>query len=321
MKSGAYTRVGSGFRRNRTWSFRVCSVECLESRHLLSAMGLAAMTAVPDLVLAPNPGGSASPDAQPPGYSPAQVRHAYGFDQVKFGSTPGDGRGQTIAIVDAYNDPKIKSDLATFDSKFKLPAPPSFLVLNQTGRTKLPAANGGWAQEISLDVEWAHAIAPKANILLVESTTSGFNDMLQAINYARNRVGVSAVSMSFTFSDFSSEANYDSYFTTPAGHTGVSFVAASGDSGNLSAWPDASPNVLSVGGTSLTLDASNNRLSETAWSGSSGGPSAYEPVPSYQQGLPGADPNFRSMPDVSYNANPNTGVAIYDSFAFQGFKG
>ena len=104
----------------------------------------------------------------PVGLTPDQVRTAYGFDDIDFGGIAGDGSGQTIAIVNAHSDPTIVNDLAVFDRTFGLPAPPSFTIVNQYGGSKLPSKNRGWAEEIALDVEWAHAIAPGANILLVE---------------------------------------------------------------------------------------------------------------------------------------------------------
>ena len=159
----------------------------------------------------------------------------------------GTGAGQTIAIVDAYNDPNIKSDLQVFDNQFGIAAPPSFNVVNQTGGANLPAADAGWSMEIALDVEWAHAIAPGANILLVEANSSSINDLVGAVNYARQAPGVTTVSMSWGGSEFAGESTYDSYFTTPAGHAGVSFVAASGDSGGSGEWPAVSPNVLGGG--------------------------------------------------------------------------
>src|SRR5262249_29788978 len=155
---------------------------------------------------------------------------------------------------------------------------------NQNGGTTMPAASVSWGLEISLDVQWAHAIAPKANILLVEANSSSFADLITAVNYARNQPGVSVISMSFGGGGGSGETPYDAYFTTPAGHNGVTFVASSGDSGSAGApeSPSVSPNVLAVGGTQLTTDAAGNILSETGWSGSGGGISLYEGQPAYQ---------------------------------------
>ncbi len=153
-------------------------LEALEPRQLLSASGFK-----PDYYLIPHAGSSIS------GYTPAQIRAAYGFNNVSFGSTAADGRGQTIAIIDAYNDPNITSDLAAFDSKFGIAAPASFKIVNQNGGTSLPGTDPsqGWEGETALDVEWAHAIAPGANILLVEANNASDSNLFAAVNYARQQ--------------------------------------------------------------------------------------------------------------------------------------
>src|SRR5207237_345698 len=153
----------------------------------------------------------------------------------------GDGAGTTIAIVDAYDDPKIANDLHQFDVAWGLPDP-VFTKVNQTGGTTYPAANGGWASEIALDVEWAHAIAPKANILLVEASSNSYANLFAAVQYAAKQPGVVAVSMSFGGGEFSGETSYDSVFLTPSGHNGVTFIASSGDSGAPVSYPAGSPN-------------------------------------------------------------------------------
>jgi subtilase family serine protease len=257
--------------------------------------------------------------AAPAGLSPAQIRHAYGFDATVFSNNGtiygATGRGQTIAIVDAYSDPSIAGDLRTFDSTYALPNTDinGNFVLTVATPEGTPIVDGGWAQEISLDVEWAHAVAPKADILLVEAASDSFPDLMNAVNYAKTQTGVVAVSMSWGGGEFRGEVNYDSVFTTPAGHTdnnglagGVTFVTASGDSGAGTSYPASSPNVIAVGGTTLNVDAAGNYLTETAWSGSGGGNSRIEQT---------------SMPDVAYNADPNTGYAVYDSTSYQGESG
>lgn len=244
--------------------------------------------------------------------TPAQVSHAYGVDQVIFGSVKGDGTGQTIAIIDAYDAPNINSDLAAFNAAFGLPntdgkGAPVLTVAKPSGT---PAYNANWALETTLDVEWAHAIAPGAHILLVEAASSGLSDLLAAVDYARNQPGVSVVSMSWGAGEFSFESLYDSYFTTPSGHQGVSFVASSGDQGGAGNWPALSTNVLAVGGTSLyTSDSLGTYSSEVGWSGSGGGISAYESKPTYQSSVTQSSTN-RTGPDVSYDADPNTGVQV-----------
>jgi hypothetical protein len=268
------------------------------------------------------------PGQTPAGFWPAQIRHAYGFDQLSL-----DGTGQTIAIVDAYRAPTMAADLKVFDTQFGLLDPPSFKQVNQLGGgdASVPTAPGGdWEVEEALDVEWAHAIAPKASILLVEANSASLNDLMTAVNTARNAPGVVVVSLSWGGSEFAGQNSYDSYFTTPAGHTGVTFVAASGDSGSPASWPAVSPNVLAVGGTSLQMDAANNWTSESGWSGSGGGPSGFYSQPAYQTAYAtspyvlntlGNTVLFnmpRGNPDVAYNADPGIGFAVYDSFPYYG---
>jgi hypothetical protein len=240
-------------------------------------------------------------------YNPAQMAHGYGFDQPDLpDGTVGDGTGQTIAIVDAFNAPNIFTDLQRFDLQWGLPDP-NFTVATPQGQ---PANNNGWALEASLDVEWAHAMAPGASIVLVESLNNGYGNMLGAVDYAAQQTGASVVSMSWGSGEFSFETSsfYDGRF---AGYSNLAFVASSGDSGAPPIWPSVSPNVVSVGGTRLNLDGGGNYLSETGWSGGGGGISAFESQPAYQNGV--SDPwstSQRTSPDVAYNADPGTGVYV-----------
>ena len=248
-------------------------------------------------------------------FTPSQIRHAYGFDLVT-----NQGAGQTIALVDAYDDANAANDLAVFSKQFNLPACTTangcFRQLYSNGRK--PSANANWAVEISLDIQWAHAIAPQAKILLVEAPSNNLSDLLSAVDFAV-RNGASVVSMSWTSAELSSERNLDNHFVS----TGVTFLAASGDSGAGVNYPAASPDVIAVGGTSLTLDKSGNYSSESAWSGSGGGLSKYEyePVPQAQFPIANDIHGTRGVPDVSYNANPGTGYAIYDSIGVSGYSG
>jgi hypothetical protein len=285
------------------------AVEPLEARCLLSGVDWAEP-------LAAEEAGPLYGSASPGGYTPAQMRHAYGYDQIFFegGSIVGDGTGQTIAIVNAYHTPNAAADLAAFSTYFGLPAPPSFVQVDQYGGTSFPGSSPGWALETALDVQWAHALAPGASILLVEANSASFSDLMAAVDYARNYEGVSVVSLSWGANEFSTETNRDQYFTTPAGHTGVTFVGAAGNSGGPGVYPAYSPNVLAVGGTTLTLDAAGNRISETAWSGSGGGISQYEAQPYWQNGVVTQTTTHRAMPDVAFEANPSTGVPVYDTY-------
>jgi subtilase family serine protease len=258
----------------------------------------------------------AGPNASGPlTYTPQQISQAYGFNSTTLpGGQLATGAGQTIAVVDAYYDPNIAGDLATFDAQFGLRAPPSFQQVRMGGVT---ATDSGWATETSLDVEWAHAVAPQANILLVDAASNGFTDLFNAVSYAASQPGVSVVSMSWGGGEFPGENSYDNVFTTPAGHSSVTFVASSGDGGAGVSYPAASPNVLAVGGTSLYLTPSNNYSSESGWSGSGGGYSRVEREPSYQQGVQKS--GRRTNPDVAYNADPNTGVYVYDTLGQGGW--
>ena len=325
-------------------------IEGLESRQLLSATGVhhghrqphagtaATMTARHDFVLNRHAGSNRPMTATSPvGLTPATVRHAYGIDALSFNGVSGDGTGQTIAIVDAYNAPTIQTDLHTFDQSFGL-SDPSITVTNETGSTTAlpgvdPAGKGGWAVETSLDVEWAHAVAPAAKILLVEANSASDADLFQAVDTARRASGVSVVSMSWGGQEYSGDSAYDSYFTTPAGHTGVTFVASSGDSGAYASggatpaveYPAASPNVLAVGGTRLSVDSSGNYLSESGWGngttsgtngGAGGGISQYTSQPTYQRGVVTQSSVARTVPDVAFLADPASGVSVVDSYDY-----
>jgi subtilase family serine protease len=238
------------------------------------------------------------------GLTTAQMWHAYGFDQIRYsfqGATYlGSGRGQTIAIVEAYGDPNIASDLRTFDAANAIPNTDihqQFVLTTATPQGPV-AENDTWAKETAFDVEWAHGMAPKAHILLVQAKSSSFTDLVNAVDFARKQQGVSIVSMSWTVPEFTSETGYDNIFTTPAGHRGVTFVAATGDTGGQTAYPAASPHVVAVGGTNLSVDSHGNYLSETGWSNGGGGTSSIEQ---------------KVEPDVAYNAAPIQGYEIYNS--------
>jgi len=186
--------------------------------------------------------------------------------------------------------------------------------MNQTIST-----DSGWALEISLDVESAHAIAPNAKILLVEAQNNSDLSLLSAVNYAANRTDVVAVSMSWGGPEFSGQSLYDSNFTS---NHGIVFFAATGDSGAGVIWPSTSQNVIAVGGTSLTLNPDGTVANETGWTGSGGGISAYETEPQYQTiyNIPAAN-GKRCVPDVSYDADPNTGFFVYDTTAYSNSTG
>jgi hypothetical protein len=247
----------------------------------------------------------------PTGLSPATIKGVYGFPTNT--STP--GAGETVALVDAYDDPAAESDLNAFSSQFGLPACTTtngcFTKVNQTGGTSYPSGDSGWALEISLDVQWAHAIAPGAKILLVEASSNSFSDLMAAEDYAKTHAQY--VSNSWGASEFAGESSYDSHFV----QSGVSFFVSAGDNGLPAEWPSASPNVISVGGTTLTFNSDGSLKSETGWSSGGGGCSSQETATAAQAGFAGYSQagcgGARATPDVSLDADPNSGVSVYDS--------
>jgi hypothetical protein len=237
--------------------------------------------------------------AAPHGYSPNQIRTAYNLP-------PSGGTGTTIAIIDAYDTPNILNYYTVFCDTFGLPN-------NSTGNFKvhkMPGTVGtdtDWAMETCLDVEWARAIAPNAMILLVEAKDNTGTSLFDAIEYATSQPGVVAVSMSWGGDEFYYEYLVDEYyFNAP----GIAFFASSGDHAEEVLYPASSVNVVGVGGTTLSLNLDGTVISETGWSGSGGGKSSYEPLPSYQSNY-GLTTTKRTVPDVSYNADPSTGVSVY----------
>jgi subtilase family serine protease len=311
------------------------SCEELEARDVPSA---AAPAAGPGVQLAKPAAGVTNNTVV--GYTPDQIRTAYGFYGIPGLGTPAAynasaGKGETIAIIDVTNDPNILGDANFFSQQFGLPqfnqaGGPTFTKVNENGSTSgLPTTvNSQWSGEIALDVEWAHAIAPQANIVLVEANALRVFDLVRAINTARAWQGVTAVSMSFGGPEFAGISFYDQFLTTPPGHPGVTFVASTLDNGayyhNRSAaapWPAVSPNVLAVGGTTLNLNPDNTIKSETAWSFGGGGLSKFEFQGSYQKGFVSQSTTQRANPDVAYDADLNTGFAVYDTVPANGQTG
>jgi subtilase family serine protease len=237
----------------------------------------------------------------PRGLTPSEIKAVYHL--------PATGGHGTIAIIDAYDDASIESDLATFDKQFNLPA---CTTTNGCFEKHLMAAkessNSGWALETTLDVEWVHAIAPSAKILLIEAPTPSGANFLNAIDYAAKRADVVSVSMSFGGGEFPEEVSLDSHFKSVSGAV---FFASAGDNGSGASWPASSPNVIGVGGTSLSFSTNGTLLNETAWAGSGGGISAYEKAPGYQATykIPKSG-GYRAIPDVAYDADPQSGFSI-----------
>jgi subtilase family serine protease len=244
-----------------------------------------------------------------PGLSPGDLQSAYALPSATAGV------GQTVAIVDAYDAPNAEADLATYRSQFGLPACTTlsgcFRKVDETGGTSYPKPDTGWGIEISLDLDMVSAICPNCHILLVEATTSNMADLGVAENTAAS-LGANEISNSWGSNEQSKDTILDSrYFN----HPGIAITAATGDSGYGTYYPGTSAEVTAVGGTSLTRANSTRGWAETAWSGASSGCSDYEAQPSWQQANPtitGLCPN-RAAADVSAVADPNTGVAYYDT--------
>ena len=263
-------------------------------------------------------------------YSPAQIRAAYGLPALGTATAAQLGAGQTVYLIEANNNPNVAAELTAFDQKFglngctltpipvnaalPLPAPsPTGCALSVVYSTaagamtaSVPAYNSGWSTEISLDVQWVHASAPLARIVLIEAPDASINSLVAAVTLA-NAMGPGIVSMSFGAPEGGYTANFDSAFGT----ANMTYVASSGDSGASVNWPAVSTHVLAVGGTSLTYGGSAPRT-ETAWSGSGGGTSVYTAAPSYQTStVPGMGAaTHRNVPDVAFNADPATGQYV-----------
>ena len=270
-------------------------------------------------------------------YTPAQIRGAYGLPalpvlgaNVTAAQAAQMGAGQTIYIVDAQHNPNAAAELAAFNTTFglpacttkaiavtatlPLPAPSStaceFSVVFNTAAGGMtgtaPAYDAGWAMEISLDVQWAHATAPLARIVLIESADPTINNLLGGVTLA-NAMGPGMVSMSFGATEGNWTASVDSAFTG----TDMTYLAATGDSGAEVSWPSVSSNVVAVGGTTLSYSGTGTR-SEVGWSGTGGGISAYTATPSYQtNAVPGMGTLVRrSVADVAFNADPASGQYV-----------
>jgi subtilase family serine protease len=249
------------------------------------------------------------PDASS-GLSASQLRKAYNVDQLR-----NQGQGITIAIVVAYGNPNAQADLDKYDTTYGLPATTITVVYPQG---KPQTVDSGWALETDLDLQMAHAMAPKAKLVLEAAKSASSANVFAAVQDAYTNHGATIVSMSFGSTEFSGETNVDTTFAN-GNKTGVSFTAASGDNGTGAQYPATSPFVTAIGGTTLNIQSDGTYVSETAWSGSGGGVSAIEKRPSFQAGF--NNQSGRGIPDVAMVADPNTGVSIYDSFGYQGQKG
>jgi len=249
------------------------------------------------------------PDSTPSGYGPTQLQSAYALPS----ST--NGAGQTVAIVDAYDDPEAESDMGVYRSQFGLPACTTangcFKKLNQSGtQGNYPSKNGGWAEEISLDLDMVSANCPNCHIILVEANSASNSNLAAAENTAYS-AGANVISNSYGGSETgSSNSAYN--------HPGAIITASAGDDGYGAAQPCSYATVVCVGGTTLNTANNARGWTETAWSDTGSGCSAYVSKPSWQtdKGC-----TKRSEADTSAVADPNTGVAVYDSYSYEGYSG
>ena len=250
-----------------------------------------------------------APDAAPAGYGPADLRGAYRL--------PDGGAGVTVAIVDAFDDPTAESDLATYRSQFGLPACTTangcFRKINQNGQASpLPASNAGWAGEISLDVDMVSAVCPQCHILLVEANSNGI-DLYTAINQAVAQ-GARYVSNSWGGAEFSGQTTIEQQYLN---HPGVVITVSSGDDGTGAEFPSSSRFVTAVGGTTLTRAGNSRGWTESAWAGAGSGCSAFDTKPAWQNVTTAC--TRRASADVAAVADPQTGVAVYQTFGGSGW--
>lgn len=272
--------------------------------------------------------GVTSAATNPAGYHPADLQSAYNLASASASA----GGGQTVAIVDAYNDPNAASDVGVYRSTFGLPACTTstgcLRVVNQSGGTNLPKNNGGWAQEISLDLDMVSAICPNCHIILVEASSSSLTNLGTAVNEAA-KLGATEITNSYGGGESSSDLSYDSSYYN---HPGIAITVSAGDGGYGVEYPAASQYVTAVGGTTLTRDSSVARgWTESVWNtssteGTGSGCSKYDPQPSWQSATATITNNpgvcsKRVVGDVSADADPNTGVSVYDSYSYRGQSG
>ncbi|HEX5493923.1 MAG TPA: hypothetical protein VFX70_05025 [Mycobacteriales bacterium] len=252
-----------------------------------------------------------TPDATPSGLGPSQLQDAYNLPSSTAGG------GQTVAIVDAMDDPNAESDLATYRATFGLPACTTgngcFRKVNQNGASSpLPATDTGWATEISLDVDMVSAVCPNCHILLVEASSPTTNNLGTAVNTAV-ALGAKFVSNSYGGGETGAASADASFYSN---HPGAVITASSGDGGFGVEFPASGSKVVAVGGTSLRTAANTRGWTETVWNGAGSGCSGAIAKPSWQTDT---GCSRRTVADVSAVADPNTGVAVNDTFGEPGF--
>ena len=256
--------------------------------------------------------------------TPASLACLYGVAPRVSGCNPqivttvATGGSRAIAIVDAYHYPTAPADLAAFSANYGLPAitPANFSVVYASGTQPIVDPSGGWALEAALDIEMAHALAPGAQVILVEAASNNYSDLFQAEQVAANLVaaaGGGEVSNSWSGGEFSDELEVAPAFSGK----NVVFFASAGDNSGTGV-PSALPNVISVGGTTINRDAQGNFVNETTWADTGGGLSPYVAAPAFQQPVNAVVGGNRGTPDVSLVANPASGVWVYDTTPYGG---
>jgi subtilase family serine protease len=249
--------------------------------------------------------------SSPTGLVPADLQSAYSLPSSSRGS------GRTVAIVDAYDDPSAERDLAAYRTAFHLPVCTTgngcFRKVGQTGGSSMPDSDGGWAQEISLDLDMASAVCPRCHILLVEASTASMANLGKAEDTAV-RLGADAISNSYGGPD-ASDSSYGRYYH----HSGVAITASAGDDGYGISYPASSKWVTAVAGTTLTAAHNARGYTETAWQGTGSGCSTKNRTTWQSVSTTGCD--GRAVADISAVADPATGVAVYDSTDFEGTSG
>jgi subtilase family serine protease len=273
---------------------------------------------------APGGGAASASSTSPGGYYPADLQSAYGLTSLSAGS----GAGKTVAIVDAYDDPNAFADLGVYRSRFGLPPiansasggcttnskTPCLVKENQSGAASpLPSGNTSWSEEISLDLEMVSATCPNCNILLVEASSNSFSNLITAEGVAVATPGVAAVSNSYGANQFSGEKGDDAAYDSAK----VAVTVSAGDGGYGVEFPAADPYVVAVGGTTLSRASNARGWAETVWSGTGSGCSSYEANPGWEPVTSACA--RRTVGDVAADANPNTGVAVYDSYGESGW--
>ncbi|MHB8636694.1 MAG: S53 family peptidase [Fimbriimonadaceae bacterium] len=262
--------------------------------------------------------GASTRSSGPSGLVPNQLYKAYGV--------PLNSGHEAIAIVDAYNYPTALNDFNFFSTTFHLPTENSMTATSDTNSVfqvvyasgTVPLDDAGWGQEMAVDCEWAHAMAPQAKIYLVEAASSNLSDLMAAVNVAKQLNGVRQVTLSFgSVEDACSLVNYDATFL----QNGVAFFASAGDTSGERDFPAESMNVVAVGGTTLTVAGDGSRISEIAWNSTGGGPSQFEPRPVFQDVIEATVQGYRANADIAAVGDPQTGVSVYDSLPYQGSSG